>query len=75
MVETEGNRRLVLLNDTVRRYRRFLYSDTLPFVKAAFNEDLKALKLLDRPFYDSYPQARKIINSGGGSGKEKLGEL
>lgn len=32
---------------------------------------IKAFKLLDRPLYDGYTQARKIINSGGGGGKEK----
>ncbi|GAB3583252.1 hypothetical protein [Hymenobacter daeguensis] len=37
------------------------------------DEDLKAFKLLDRPLYDGYTQARKIINSGGG-GKEKPSE-
>lgn len=35
------------------------------------DEDMKAFKLLDRPLYDGYPQARKIINSGGRSGKQK----
>ncbi|GAB3876972.1 hypothetical protein GCM10028824_35880 [Hymenobacter segetis] len=35
---------------------------------------MKACKLLDRPLYDGYTQARKILNSGGGSGKEKPGE-
>ena len=35
------------------------------------DEDMKAFKLLDRPLYDGYTQARKIINSGGGSGKQK----
>ena len=39
----------------------------------ALSEDLKAFKLLDCPLYDGYPQARNIINSGGGSGKEKPG--
>lgn len=34
------------------------------------DEDLKAYKLLNRPLFDSHPQARKIINSGGG-GKKK----
>ena len=33
------------------------------------DEDMKAFKLLDRPLYDGYVQARKIINSGGGGGK------
>ncbi|MBD2724568.1 hypothetical protein [Hymenobacter armeniacus] len=37
------------------------------------DEDMKAFKLLDRPLYDGYTQARKIINSGG-SGKEKPSE-
>ncbi|GAB3732382.1 hypothetical protein GCM10027594_14240 [Hymenobacter agri] len=36
------------------------------------DEDMKAFKLLERPLYDGYTQARKIINSGGGSGKGKL---
>jgi hypothetical protein len=27
---------------------------------------MKAFKLLDRPRYDGYPQARKFINSGRG---------
>ena len=35
------------------------------------DEDMKAFKLFDRPLYDGYTQARKIINSGGGSSKEK----
>ena len=35
------------------------------------DEDMKAFKLLDRPLYDGYTQARKIINSGGGGGQEK----
>jgi hypothetical protein len=32
------------------------------------DEDMKAFKLLDRPLYAGYTQARKIINSGGGGG-------
>ena len=32
---------------------------------------MKAFKLLDRPLYDGYTQVRKIINSGGGGGKER----
>lgn len=35
------------------------------------DEDMKAFKLLNRPLYAGYTQARKVINSGGGSGKEK----
>ncbi len=34
----------------------------------ALDEDMKAFKLLNRPLYDGYVQARKIIDSGGGSG-------
>ena len=33
------------------------------------DEEMKAFKLIDRPLYDGYVQMRKIINSGGGSGK------
>ncbi len=36
------------------------------------DEDMKAFKLFDRPLYDGYTQARKIINSGGGSGKATI---
>lgn len=32
------------------------------------DDDMKAFKLLDRPLYDGYLQARKIIDSGGGGG-------
>ena len=35
------------------------------------DEDMKAFKLLNRPLYDGYAQMRKIVNSGGGGGKEK----
>ena len=35
------------------------------------DEDMKAFKLLGRPLYDGYTQARKILNSGSGGGKEK----
>ncbi|GAB3859039.1 hypothetical protein GCM10028822_34970 [Hymenobacter terrigena] len=35
------------------------------------DEDLKALKLLNRPLFDGYTQARKVLNYGGGSSKEK----
>ena len=38
----------------------------------ALDEDLKAFKLLDCPPYNGYPQARQLLNSGGGGGKEKL---
>lgn len=31
----------------------------------------KAFNLLGRPLYGGYPQARQLLNSGGGSGKEK----
>jgi hypothetical protein len=30
---------------------------------------MKAFKLLDRPRYDGYTQARKLINSGGGAAR------
>jgi hypothetical protein len=33
------------------------------------DEDLKAL--LDRPLSDGYPQARPLLNFGGGGNKEK----
>ena len=33
------------------------------------DQDMKVFKLLDRALYDGYLQMRKIINSGGGSGK------
>ena len=35
------------------------------------DEDMKAFKLLNRPLFDGYAQMRKIVNSGGGGGKEK----
>ena len=35
------------------------------------DKDTKAFKLIDRPLYHGYIQMRKIIDSGGGSGKEK----
>lgn len=35
------------------------------------DEDMKAFKLIDRPIYDGYVQMRKIIDSGGGKGKEE----
>ncbi|MGY3088098.1 hypothetical protein ACVWYF_001131 [Hymenobacter sp. UYAg731] len=35
------------------------------------DEDMKAFKLLNRPLFAGYTQARKVINSGGGGGKEK----
>ncbi|MBO2010353.1 hypothetical protein [Hymenobacter negativus] len=38
------------------------------------DEDMKAFKLLNRELYAGYLQARKIINSGGGSSKEKPAE-
>ena len=47
-----------------------LLSDLIDELRT-FDEDMQAFKLLDRPLYDGYTQARKIINSGGGSGEEK----
>lgn len=35
------------------------------------DEDMKAFKLLNRPLFDGYTQARKVLNSGGGSSKSK----
>ncbi|RAK66039.1 hypothetical protein [Hymenobacter edaphi] len=35
------------------------------------DEDMKAFKLLDRPLFDGYTQARKIIESGGRGSKSK----
>ena len=35
----------------------------------ALDEALKAFKLLDCPPYDGYPQARQLLNSGGGKQK------
>ena len=32
------------------------------------DQDMKAFKLLDRPLYEGYLQARKLLNSGPGSG-------
>lgn len=48
-----------------------LVSELMDEVRA-LDEDMKAFKLLDCPLYDGYAQMRKIISSGGGSGKEKL---
>ena len=35
------------------------------------DQEMKAFKLLNRPLYDGYVQMRKIINSGGGGGKDE----
>jgi hypothetical protein len=45
--------------------------DDLMVQVRTLDEDMQAFKLLDRPLYDGYLQMRKIINSGGGSSKEK----
>ena len=47
-----------------------LVSDLMDEVRT-LDEDMKAFKLLDRELYAGYSQARKIVSSGGGSGKEK----
>ena len=45
--------------------------DELMVEVRTLDEDMQAFKLLDRKLYTGYTQARKIINSGGGGGKEK----
>lgn len=39
------------------------------------DQDMKAFKLLDRPLYEGYLQARKIVSSGGGSSKDNAAAL
>jgi hypothetical protein len=42
-----------------------------PAILHTLDEDLKAFKLLVRPFYGGYQPARQLLTSGGGDGQEK----